>query len=171
MPGAPKLPAPPAVAGRKGMPIKVVTSGVSGAPVSPEGASNPEVENGSAASAADGAVFEDRADDVDFLPVVDLIPERLQDLADRRRVRVSPVHQPRDVFETDVAGLQLLVIQHAYAPVPRDGVAVEREVHFLDAMPFGAGAEFRFGPRRAAAEQDARPWPDSSSLCLHHFEL
>ena len=51
------------------------------------------------------------------------------------------MHQPRDVLQADVAGEQLLVIEHAHAAVPIDLVAVEREVHFLDAMTLGAGAE------------------------------
>ena len=64
------------------------------------------------------------------------------------------MHQPRHVLEADVARLQLLVIEHADAAVPGDGVAVEGEVHFLDAMALGAGAELRLGAGRAAAEQD-----------------
>ena len=106
-------------------------------------------------AAAHGAVVEDRADDVDFLAVVDLVPERLQHLADRRRVGVAAVHQARDVLEADVAGLQLFVVQHADAAVARDLVAVEREVHFLDAVALGARAELRLGARRAAAEENA----------------
>ena len=35
------------------------------------------------------------AHDVDLLTVVDLVPERLQDLADRRALGVAPVHEPR----------------------------------------------------------------------------
>ena len=94
------------------------------------------------------------ADDVDLLAVVDLIPERLQDLADRRAVGVAAVHQPRHVLEADVAGLQLFVVEHADAAVARHRVAVEREVHFLDAVALGARAELRLGAGRAAAEQD-----------------
>ena len=47
--------------------------------------------------------------------------------------RVAPLQQPRDVLETDVAGLQFLVVQDAHAAVPGDLVAVEREVDLLDA--------------------------------------
>ena len=71
------------------------------------------------------------------------------------RIGVAPVHQTRHVLEADVAGLQLLVIQHADAAMADDLVAVEREVHFFDAVAFGAGAELRFGARRAAAEENA----------------
>src|SRR5436190_23653989 len=56
---------------------------------------------------ADRLVVEDRADDVDLLAVVDLIPERLQHLADRRRVGIAPVHQLRHVLEAHVAVREL----------------------------------------------------------------
>src|SRR5262249_14929742 len=62
--------------------------------------------------------------------------------------------QLRNVFEAHVAGLQLLVIEHAHAAMPDDVVAVEGEVDLFDAMAFGAGAEFGLGAGRAAAEQD-----------------
>ena len=68
------------------------------------------------------------------------------------------MHQPRDVFEADVARLQLLVVQDAHAAMAHDLVAVEREVHFLDAVALGAGAELASAPWRAAAEQDAVAW-------------
>ena len=108
--------------------------------------------------AAHGAVVQDRADDVDFLAVVYLIPEGLEHLADGRAVAVAPMHQARDVLEADVARLELLVIQHADAAVPRDLVAVEREVDLLDAVPLGRRAELRFRARGAAAEQNALGW-------------
>src|ERR1043166_7043352 len=54
-------------------------------------------------TAADGVIRQDRADDVDFLAAVDLIPERLQDFADRGRVGVLAVHQLRHVREADIA--------------------------------------------------------------------
>src|SRR5687767_13628615 len=43
--------------------------------------------------AANGVVVEDHADDIDLLAAVDLIPQRLQDLADGGAVGVTPVHQ------------------------------------------------------------------------------
>ena len=79
---------------------------------------------------------------------------RLQDLAERRRVRVAAVHQPRDVGEADVAGAQLLVIEDAQAARADVDVALEGEVDFLDAEALGAGAERLFGAERAAAEED-----------------
>ena len=71
-----------------------------------------------------------------------------------RTVGVAAVHQPRHVFEADVARLQLLVIEDADAAAAGIGVALEREVHFLDAVALGARAELGLGARRAAAEQD-----------------
>jgi hypothetical protein len=95
--------------------------------------------------ASHSAVVEDRTDDVDFLAVVHLVPERLQHLAQRRAFDVPPVHEPRDVLQADVAGQQLLVIEHAHAAVPIDLVTVESEMHFLDAIPLGRGTERGFG--------------------------
>ena len=72
-----------------------------------------------------------------------------------RGVRIPAVHQPGDVFEADVAGLQFLVVEDAYAAVPDDLVPVEGEVHLLDAVTLGAGAELGLGARGAATEEDA----------------
>ena len=95
------------------------------------------------------------ADDVDLLSVVHLIPDRLEDLANRRALGVAAVHQAGDVLETDVAGLQLLVIEDADAAPARVGVAVEGEVDFFDAVALGAFAERGFGAGGGATEQDA----------------
>src|SRR5262245_55604466 len=46
------------------------------------------------------------------------------------------------------------MIEHAYAALSRDLVAVEREVYFFDAMLLGARAELGLGVCGAAAEQD-----------------
>ena len=107
-----------------------------------------------ARAAAHGEIGLDRADHVDLLAVVDLIPDALQDLAERRRVRIPPVHQPRDVGEADFAGSELFVIEHAQAARARRLVALEREIDFLDAEALGARAELRFRALRAAAEED-----------------
>src|SRR5688572_17189473 len=45
-------------------------------------------------------VLEDRANHVDLLTVVDLIPQRLQDFANLGAVGVATMHETRDVFET-----------------------------------------------------------------------
>ena len=50
--------------------------------------------------------------------------------------------------------LQFLVVEHADAATAVDGVTLEREVDFLDAVALGARAELGLGARRAAAEQD-----------------
>ena len=42
------------------------------------------------------------------------------------------MHEPADVFEADVAVLQLFMVQDAHAAVSDDLVSLEREVHFLD---------------------------------------
>ena len=104
--------------------------------------------------AAHRAVVNDGADDVDLLAVVDLVPQRLQHLSDRGAVGVPAVHQAREVLEAHVAGLQLLVIEHADAAAAGLGVPVEREVDFLDAVALGTGAELRFGAGGAAAEKN-----------------
>src|SRR5262245_60196740 len=106
-------------------------------------------------AAAHGLVVEDRPDDVDFLTAVDLIPERLQNLADGRTVGVQEMHEAPDVGEAHIAGEQFLVIEYAHAAASHDGMAVECEVDLLDPAALRAGAEFRFRARRAATEQDA----------------
>src|SRR5439155_11417223 len=101
------------------------------------------------------AVVQHGADDVNLLAVVDLIPNRLKDSSDRRRIAVSPIHQAGDVLEADIARFQFFVVEDTYASVPIDLVAIEREIDFLDAMLFGANAECGLGAGRAAAEQNA----------------
>src|SRR5947199_8794721 len=116
--------------------------------------------------AADGVVVEDRADDVDFLAAVDLKPERLQDFSERRRVRVLPVQQLRHVRQAHIALLQLFVIEDTHAALTLDGMAVEGEVHFLDAMLCGALAKGRLGALGATAEQYAVARFHSSNFSL-----
>jgi hypothetical protein len=71
------------------------------------------------------------------------------------RVGVPARHQLRHILEADVACLQLFVIQHADAAVPRQLVAFEGEIDFLDAVPFSARAELGFRTWSTAAEEDA----------------
>ncbi len=47
------------------------------------------------------------------------------------------------------------MIQDPHTAVTLDLVALEREVHFFDAMTLGARAELSLGARRPTAEQDA----------------
>ena len=68
------------------------------------------------------------------------------------------MHQPGDIFEAHIARLQLFVIEHPHAALPTELVALEREVHLFDQVPFGAGAELGLRARRTAAEQDAVVW-------------
>jgi hypothetical protein len=65
------------------------------------------------------------------------------------------MHQARDVLQAHVSGQQFFVVEHAHAAVPFDLVAVEREVHFFDAVTLGQRTECRFGARCAATEQNA----------------
>src|SRR3972149_884458 len=107
-----------------------------------------------ARSAADGLVPEDLPDHVDFLPRVDLVPDRLEHLPDPGGVRVGPVHQPGDVGETDVPVAELLAAQHPDAPGPRDVASLEGEMDLLDSETLGLDAELVLGPVGAAAVQN-----------------
>jgi hypothetical protein len=106
-------------------------------------------------AAANRQIVLNRADDVDLLAAVHLVPQRLQDPAERRPLGVPPVHQPRDVRQADVPGQQLFVVEHPDAAMAVDPMAVEGEVHLFDAVALGAVAEARLGARRTATEQDA----------------
>src|SRR4030095_16453634 len=98
------------------------------------------------------------ADHVDLLTVVDLIPQRLQNLSKRRPFGVTPIHQARNVRKADVAGEQLLVIEDADSAVTVDFVTIEREVHFLDVVTFSTGAKIRLRAWRSAPDHDAVAW-------------
>jgi hypothetical protein len=50
------------------------------------------------------------------------------------------------------------MIERAEAAPPNLLMTVKREVHFFNAVAFGARAERSFGAGRAAAEQDAVRW-------------
>ena len=63
-----------------------------------------------AGPATHGSIRFDDSDDVDFLAVVDLIPERLQDAAQCRAFRIPAIHQARDVLQADVARTSLLLV-------------------------------------------------------------
>src|SRR4029077_6265417 len=112
-------------------------------------------------------IVEDRSDDVNLLAVVDLVPKCLENSANRGSVRVTPVHQARHVFEADITGLQLFMIQDAHAAVPHDRVALERKVHFVDAVALGARTELGLGSRGSPAEEDAVARLHPSSFVLH----
>ena len=80
---------------------------------------------------------------------------RLQDLLDVVGLGVVAAHQLGDVGEADVAVQQLGVAQRAHAALALDLVALEGEVHLLDAVALGAGAERRLGAAQAAAVEHA----------------
>ena len=103
-------------------------------------------------AALDGLVVQDGAHDEDFLPVIDLVPDALKNLAQRRAVGVAAVHQARNVFEADVAGFEFLVIQNAYTPLADAGVPFKTEVDLLDAELRSHFAKAGFRPRGAATE-------------------
>src|SRR6185436_425544 len=111
-----------------------------------------------AGAAFHGQVVLNRADDVDLLPVVHLIPECLENLPQRRPLGVATVHQARHVREAHVSYGQFFVIEHAHAAMALDAGSVEREVDLLDAVALGAVAAPRLGARSAAAEQNAVAW-------------
>src|SRR5215831_7245014 len=119
-----------------------------------------------ARAAPHGAVGEDGTDHVDFLTVVHLIPERLQDLSNRLGLGVPAIHQPRDILEAHVARLELLMVQHPHSARSAHRVLLEREVHFLDAVTLGRLAEGGFRARRAAAEEDAVRWFHGQAVYL-----
>src|SRR5437867_2691580 len=50
------------------------------------------------------------------------------------------------------------MIEHADAPVTRDPVTIECEVHLLDPVTLGAGAELGLCTGGAATEQNAFRW-------------
>ena len=72
-----------------------------------------------------------------------------------RTFGIAPVHELRDVGEAHVAVLQLGVRQHADAALARVLVAVEGEVHLLDAVPFRGGTERRLRATGGATEENA----------------
>ena len=60
-------------------------------------------------STLDRVVLQDVADHVDFLTVVNLMPDTLQDSPHQDRVVILAIHEPADVFKADVALLQFLM--------------------------------------------------------------
>src|SRR5690606_5295814 len=108
-----------------------------------------------AGAALHGLVGQDPAHDVDLLAVVDLVPDRLEHLLEQRRVGIGAVHEPAHVGEAHVAAAQLFLGQHADAAVARVVVALEGEVHLLDAVALGGGAEGRLGAGGGPAVEHA----------------
>src|SRR4030067_996310 len=119
--------------------------------------------------APDGPVPEDLPDHVDLLPRVDLVPDRLEDLADPGGVRVGPVHQPGAVGKTDVPVAEFFAAQNPDPPGPGDIAPLEGEMDLPDSHPRGLDADLVLGPVGATAVQNAlfpfahRPLPAVSS--------
>src|SRR5438876_2670587 len=93
--------------------------------------------------------------DEDLLGVVHLVPDRLQHLAEERRVGKLPVHELAHIAEAHVAAPQLGARQDAPTTLAYGVVPLEGEVDFVDAVALRGGAEGRLRPRRAAAEENA----------------
>ena len=66
-----------------------------------------------ACAALDGFVRQNFSDDKDFLSIVNLIPDRLQNFTESRIVRIAAVHQAGNIFQRNVAVFQLFVIKHS----------------------------------------------------------
>src|SRR5512143_775595 len=115
-------------------------------------------------AALDRPVGEDRADHVDHVAGVDLVPDRLQDLPDRRSVRVGAVQEVRHVGEAHVAPGQFLPGEDADTAGAGDLAAFVREIDLLDSVPLRLHAELRLGADGTAAVEDA-------ILLLQHLRL
>src|SRR5688572_768496 len=99
-------------------------------------------------------VFENFPDNVDFLAAVDLVPDALQDFSHQRSVVIPAIHQPADVFQTDIALFQLFVGEHADTARSRVCMPHEGIVHFVDAIALRCCSEGRLGSVGGATKQD-----------------
>src|SRR5262245_12792812 len=103
----------------------------------------------------DCLVLQNLADNVNLLPVIDLVPDALKDFSKHRTVSVASVHQTRQILQTDVSSLQLLMIEHPQSTVSECLVAFEGKVDFFDSKPLRVDAELGFRALSTPAEQDA----------------
>src|ERR1019366_5394540 len=92
-------------------------------------------------AAGDCIVGIDFADHEDFLAVLHLVPNRLQNFAEHRRVRILPMHQLAQVAQADVAMAQLCLGEDTQAVQASVDVALEGEIHFVDAKALSRCAE------------------------------
>jgi len=95
--------------------------------------------------ALDRPVGEDRADHVDFVAGVDLVPDRLQNLPDRGGVGVAPAQEARNGRRGSRPPDQLLPGEDADAAGAGDVAAFVREIDLLDPVPFRLRAELGLG--------------------------
>src|SRR5262249_49847 len=84
-----------------------------------------------------------------------LMPDALQDLAEELRLRIAPVHQLAHVGEVHVALSQLGASEDAEAAPASVVVALEGEVHLVDAVPLGDGSELGLAAVGGATEENA----------------
>src|SRR6185369_17752799 len=96
-----------------------------------------------AGSTFNGAVRQYVPNDIDFLAVIDLMPDGLKNFFECRCVGKRAIHQSAYIGKADVALLQLLMSQHANSSRPRIVMSLEREVHFFNAVTFGRGSKSR----------------------------
>ena len=103
----------------------------------------------------DGVVRVDFSDHEDLLPVVDLVPNGLQHLAEHGCVRVLPVHELAEVAQAHIAVAQLCLGQDAQAALTGVGMPFESEVHLVDAGALCRRAKFRLSAIGRAAKTNA----------------
>src|SRR5947208_10145849 len=111
-----------------------------------------------------GVVRVDLPHDEDLLGVVHLVPDRLQHLAEERRVGKLPVPGLSRVPHARVAAPQLGARQDAPTTLAHGVVPLEGEVDLVDAVSLRGGAEGRLRDRRAAAEENAVLAPHARSF-------
>ena len=105
-----------------------------------------------ASAALDGTISKDFPNHKDLLAVVDLVPDALKQLPEVRGVAIAPVHQFRNVFETEVSPYQFLMIQNSEPAAPFDYMAFETEVDLLDTLLLSTFPECGFRSSCSAAE-------------------
>jgi hypothetical protein len=117
-----------------------------------------------------GFVRQDLPDNVNPLPVVDLIPDALQDLAQCRALRISAIHQFRNVFQAHVAIFQFFAIQDAHTSLSAPDMSFKREIHLFNPKALRIRAKFRFSPFSATAKKNyifllhARSFPNAAII-------
>src|SRR5439155_17958031 len=103
----------------------------------------------------DRPIREDLPHDVDFLAMVDLVPDALQHLPEQGGVAERAVHQPAHVRQAHIALLQLRLGQNTQASRPRGVVALKGEVHLLEAMALRRRTKRGLGSLRRATKENA----------------
>src|SRR6266566_2074690 len=115
----------------------------------------------------DRPIHEDLTHDVDFLAMVDLVPDALQHLPEQGGVAERAVHQPAHVRQAHIALLQLRLGQNAHASRPRGVVALKGEVHLLEAMALRRRTKRGLGSLSRATKENAMGRLHFSSRCTY----